>query len=129
MKRTARDKIALTWGDDAPDWVRVLADECDRSSQTKAAGRIGYSGPVINTVLARTYKGSYQAIEQAVKGALMNAKVWCPVAGELAAHQCSEYQRAPFTPTNPIRVRMFRACRAGCPHSRHTRRESDDADQ
>ncbi|MGB1762993.1 hypothetical protein [Alloalcanivorax xenomutans] len=129
MKRTARDKIARTWGDDAPDWVRVLADECDRTNQNKTAVRIGYSHAVVSTVLGKCYRGDYTAVEQAVKGALMNAKVWCPVAGELAAHQCSEYQRAPFTPTNPIRVRMFRACRAGCPHSRHTRRETDDADQ
>ena len=122
MKDTARSKVARAWGDDAPAWVRALADECDHSSQSKTAARIGYSPAVVNTVLARTYRGDYTAVEQAVKGALQAETVQCPVAGEIAAHQCSEFQRQPFSPTNSMRVRLFRACRSGCPHSRHTRR-------
>lgn len=123
IKKTARAKIHAAWGPDAPGWVRALADECDHTSQSKTATRIGYSAAVVNTVLGRTYRGDYTAVEQAVKGALQAETVQCPVAGELAAHQCSEYQRQPFSATNNMRVRLYRACRSGCPHSRHTRRE------
>lgn len=48
----------------------------------------------------------------------MHATVACPVAGELRMHHCLQNQRMPFAATNPQRVRLYRACRAGCPHSR-----------
>lgn len=116
---SAIQKAQTAWGDELPDWVHALATECSATSQKATAGRIGYSPAVVNTVLARTYKGDLTAVQQAVEGALLSATVMCPVAGDIPANVCLEYQRRPLVPTNSQRVRMFRACRNGCRHSRH----------
>lgn len=119
MKTTTNaDAARVAWGDDIPNWVLVLAEQCDASSQKAAAERIGYSPAVVNTVLKHTYKGDLTAVEQAVRGALLDATVICPVAGELPAHVCLDYQRQPFRSTNAQRVKLYRACRSGCPNKR-----------
>lgn len=115
---SAMNTATEAWSTDLPDWVRVLAAECDATTQKAAARQIGYSPAVVNTVLKRSYKGDLAAVEQAVKGALLNATVSCPVAGELAGHVCLEYQRQPFRPTNAQRVRLYKACHGGCPNKR-----------
>lgn len=117
---TAIEKVAERWGDEVPEWVEVLAEECDETSQKAVARAIGYSPAVVNTVIGNTYRGDLGAVEQAVRGALLNAKVQCPVAGELAANQCLEFQRLPFKATNAQRVRLYKACRA-CPNNRANR--------
>lgn len=114
---SAIERIDRYWGDSAPEWVIVLAEDCDRRSQKQVAQAIGYSAAVVNTVLSRTYKGDWGAVEQAVSGALLHVVVQCPVAGELAAHQCLEYQRQPFRATNAQRVRLYKACQV-CPNNR-----------
>lgn len=114
------DRARAAWGEDMPDWVRMLANACDQTSQSKAAERLRYSTGAVNAVLARKYGkpgASYEAIAAAVRGAFMDAQVQCPVLGELRQHVCMEHQRQPFAATNPTRVRLYRACRAGCPHS------------
>lgn len=115
MSTLARARTA--WGDDMPDWVHVLAEQCERGSQKTAAELIGYSSAVVNQVLSRRYVGDMGAVEQAVKGALLHAVIACPVAGDLPAHRCLEYQRQPFAATNPQRVQLYRACRT-CQHNR-----------
>lgn len=115
---SALTRATEAWGEALPDWVTVLAEECDATSQAATARRIGYSPAVVNTVLKAAYKGDVSAVEQAVKGALLDATVNCPVAGPLAAHVCLEYQRRPFKPTNAQRVKLYKTCHGGCPHKR-----------
>lgn len=113
------ERARAAWGEDIPDWVTVLAEDCDRSSQKAAGNRIGYSSSVINQVLKRNYVGGdLAAVELAVRGALLSAVVDCPVLGELPTHECLSAQRRPYGNTNPIRVQLYRACRSGCAHSR-----------
>lgn len=111
----------LCWGDDMPDWVAVMAEACNDSSQKKVAAEIGYSPAVVNTVLKGTYKGDLTAVKQAVEGALMAAVVQCPILGELRANKCIENQRRPYANTNPIRIQLFQACHGACPNSRIAR--------
>lgn len=108
------------WGDDMPDWIAVLAEACDRSSQAEVAKRIGYSSSVVSNVLRKTYAGMMAVPEQAVRGALMGETVCCPVAGDIPRDQCLRYQKkaAAFMATSAIAVQLYRACRGGCPHSR-----------
>lgn len=106
------------WDENPPAWITVLAEECDLTSQARAGRRIGYSASVVNGALKRSYKGSLSDVQRAVEGALMGATVDCPVLGEIPKNQCLEYQRQPLAATNPVRVRLWRACRGGCPHSR-----------
>lgn len=99
------------------DWIEVLRAAAAASSQSEVAGRIGYSTAVVNQVLKGTYKGDMKRVERAVQGALMGATVNCPEIGEIPRQRCVEHQRAPFRITNPTAVRIYKACRSGCPNS------------
>lgn len=118
QRTTSIDNALAAWGETMPEWIRVLAEACDCRSQKRVAEEIGYSATVINQVLKGTYKGDLHAVEQAVRGALLAYTIECPVLGELRAHHCLEYQRQPFANTNPQRIRLYQACRSGCPHAR-----------
>lgn len=111
-------KAVTAWGEDLPLWVRVLAEECDRTTARAAATRIGYSAALVSNVLAAKYSGDMQAVEMKVKGALMAATVHCPLLGALATDICLTHQRAPWSARNPQAALLYRACRTGCPHSR-----------
>jgi len=100
------------------NWVDVLREACDCTSQKKVSQRIGYSATTVNQVLKGTYKGDLTAVQQAVCGALMNKSVVCPVMGEMPGDVCLTHQRQPFAATNPMRVKLFKACRSGCPNYR-----------
>jgi len=101
---------------DPHQWIVVLRDECERHTQKWVADQIGYSAAVVNQVLKGSYKGDLRAVEKAVRGALLNETVQCPVLGELAGNRCLAYQRLPFSAVNPTRVELYRACR-GCVHN------------
>lgn len=113
---TTFELAATAWGAALPDWVRILANHCDRSTQREAAEAIGYSASVVNQVLANTYKGNLSRVQSAVEGAFMGSVVACPVLGELPQQDCLRHQRQPFNPSNPMRVRLYRACHTTCPH-------------
>lgn len=106
------------WGETAPDWVVVLAEECDRTSQNLVASRLDYSAAVVSSVLRNRYQGDLAAVETAVMGAFKGRVVACPVLGEIPAVDCLSHQRRSYTPSNPAYVRLFRACRNRCPHQR-----------
>lgn len=109
-------RARTAWGETIPDWVAALAEEADRTSQGAAARRIGYSAGAVSMVLKAAYKGSLNAVEEAVRAALMGATVVCPTLGGMAKSQCLEWRgkSREFANTNPQRVAMFHACRA-CP--------------
>lgn len=114
------DKARDAWGDPLPDWVLALAEECDSTSQGKTGPKIGYKGAaVVCAVLNNNYRGDMAAVEGAVAGALMSATVGCPVDGEIAKNLCIKNQRMKLTTTSPRRIRLYRACRAGCVHYRY----------
>lgn len=118
MSTTATDNVRAAWGDEAPEWVVLLAEECDRTSQKKASETIHYSSAVVNQVLKKRYTGDLTAVEKAVRGAYLHATVDCPVLGALELHRCLQHQRAKFADTNNARVRLYQACHGGCPHAR-----------
>ncbi len=115
---TARAKARSAWGEALPDWVDVLAEECDRHSGVVIAKRINYSGAVVSAVLAGKYKGDIGKVEAKVRGALMGEIVHCPVLDEITKDRCIAEQGRKFAATSSTRAKLFRACRAGCPHSR-----------
>lgn len=100
-----------------PDWIGVLRQECQASTQARVARRIGYGASVVSQVLAGTYKGDLTAVRQAVEGALMSGRVDCPVLGDIGTDRCLRFQRQPLATTSPERVRLHRTCPT-CPHSR-----------
>ncbi len=115
--------MRAAWGVSAPEWVAVLAEECDRTSQAKAAVRLNVSAAMVNQALRNSYKGRLDRLEERVKGEFMNEKVRCPVLGEISTRECLDHQARPFATTNHVRVALFRACRS-CPHNRGKKEQS-----
>lgn len=99
-------------------WIELLREACQATSQKAVARQIGYSPAAISQVLSGTYKGDLKRIQAAVEGALMHHTVECPVLGTLPRQTCIAHQRSELIPTNPMRVRLWRACRA-CPNNMH----------
>lgn len=99
------------------DWLNALKAECEATSQTAAAKRIGVSASTVNQVLKGSYKGNLARIEERVRGELMREMVECPVLWAISRKRCHDEQKKPFAPTNPLRVKLFHACRSGCPNS------------
>lgn len=117
-RRRFVDVAQAAWGEATPDWVRILAEEVDRTTQTATAKRLGYSSSVVSQTLGKSYAGDLSSVEQAVRGALMGATVECPVLGEIGRDMCLDEQRMPAAATSAMRMQLWRACRAGCPHSK-----------
>lgn len=115
---TARARAREAWGEALPDWVDVLAEECDLRSARVVAKRIGYSDAVVSAVLGCKYRGDLGKVEAKVRGALMGEIVHCPVLDEITKDRCIAEQGRKFAATSSTRAKLFRACRAGCEHSR-----------
>lgn len=99
------------------EWLNVLARVCAESSQNRVAQRLGVSASMISQALRGRYPGDLRALQQRVEGEFMGTVVQCPVLGEISARQCLDCQAMPFAATNAQRVRLYRACRSGCPNS------------
>lgn len=111
------------WGD-PPDWIVALAEACERETQVAVGRRLGVSDGQVSMVIARKYRGQYGRIEQLVRGTYLGATVECPVLGEIGRDRCLEEQERPFAATSSTRAQLYRACRGGCPHSAHTRKDA-----
>lgn len=121
--RTRTDFVARArdaWGGDIPDYVLIVAEEANRSSISAVAKRVGYSAAVISEVIGNKYRGDMDRVVGTIRGALMGVTVSCPVLGDVGRNRCLDEQRRPYSPTSSLRARLYRACRGGCPHARHT---------
>jgi hypothetical protein len=96
------------------DWIAALAAECERTSQGKAAKRLGVSGAVVNQALRGNYCGRLDRLEQRVRGELMASTLVCPELGTISTKQCQDEQATPYHTASRMRVAVYRACRAGC---------------
>lgn len=106
------------WQGNPPDWIVVLAEQCDLAQSQASVGRaIGYSASVVNQVLGNRYAGKIETVEAKVRGVYMAATVECPVLGEISTAACLDHQARELAATNPQRVRLYRACRT-CPNNR-----------
>lgn len=117
MNKPAATRARDNWGE-APDWVLALATYSDAHSQNKAGKLIGYSGATVCLVLGNSYPGDMATVEKAVRGALMNETVDCPVLGEIPANRCLKNQQLAFSSANAQRIQLYKACHGGCPHNK-----------
>lgn len=99
-----------------PDWVLAIDRACEHASQNRVAQKLGYSSATISGIRRGTYAGSYDGVERAARGVLMNGKVDCPQLGQIGADRCDAYQRnvAKKSFSNKLNRRMWRACQR-CP--------------
>lgn len=103
-----------------PDWMKVLRAAVDRDGMRQVALQLGRSKGCISDVLGGKYKANTRRIEERVRGVFMNKKIECPALGEISPATCQDWQQKPFAATNPERVAVYKACRAGCPNFRRS---------
>ncbi len=121
------EKARAAWGEQPPEWIIALAEACNAENQRLVGKRLGYSGPTVSQVLSRSYeKGDMARFETVVRGALMSETVRCPVLQEIGRDVCLGWQKRPFSTASANAVRMYQACRDGCPHSRLVPTQSAD---
>lgn len=110
-----RDKAAAAWGKPLPDWINALAEACDETSLRKTAAKLAVSPAIVSlAVNAKRDRVKLDFIKTRVEATLMITMVPCPVLGIIGRKKCLQEQAADFSPTNPLRVQLFRACRNGC---------------
>jgi hypothetical protein len=106
------------WGTTMPEWVERLAETCVATSQSKVAGRLGYTPAVVSQVLRNKYPGNIENVRVQVEGQLMGATLVCPALGNLPLHECQQWRAKSrnFSGANHQRVMMYRACKR-CPNN------------
>jgi hypothetical protein len=115
---TCQATMERAYGAPLLDWMQVVATECDASSQTAVAVKLGYSRTVVNLLVNGLYDRDLRKVEQAVRMHLMGSViVKCPIKGEISTSVCQSNQALPYSNANSERVRLYRACRRGCIHS------------
>ncbi len=115
--KTMLEKLADAYGEKPEAWLTALAAAADERGTKDVAVSIGYSPSLISAVVNGSYNGKTVHVEKAVREALMRGVVGCPVLEEITGEKCASIQRRKLAATNPQAVRLFRACRNGCPHS------------
>lgn len=112
---SAMDTAKAHWPQ-MPEWVRMLADHCDRHTQAAAARRISRSASLVNQVLKNRYPGDLAAVKERVEAAFNVESVSCPILGPISGSDCLKHQAAPYNPANHMAVALFRQCRR-CPNA------------
>ncbi|WP_027358865.1 helix-turn-helix domain-containing protein [Desulforegula conservatrix] len=94
------------------DALGLLRQKVDDFGQGEVAKRLGYSKATVSLVINDKYNGNLNSVLLKVKEVFGGLKVNCPVLGEIDLAECAENKRQPFSASNPLRVRLFKACKA-----------------
>lgn len=96
-----------------PDLLTMLANAvATEGSQSAVAKRINYSAAAVSQALSGKYAGDLATLLAKVEEIYGSRLVACPILGEIAITRCATQRRTPFSASNPVRVRLFQACRA-----------------
>nr|MCH9852703.1 hypothetical protein [Alphaproteobacteria bacterium] len=101
-EKSSRTPLDTINARDIPEWVIILAQKCDETSQSAVAEAMGYSAALISTVLKNAYTGDLRRVEARVKDMYIRADVPCPVMGEITGAQCTQYQHRAVTGASSI---------------------------
>lgn len=118
-KTSFTSKAHAAWGEAIPAEIAALAEHADNGTASATARAIGMSPATVSHLIAgKTQNHDLEKILARIRGALLGETVECPRKGEMSRLVCLKWQDKPFAATSADRVRMFHACRSGCPHSR-----------
>ncbi|WP_325892999.1 hypothetical protein [Grimontia sp. NTOU-MAR1] len=98
-------------------WFNELRNQVDATSLGSVANAMGVSKAMISQVLNGKYKGNMQRVQGLVESVFMGYTVVCPVLGEIPKHKCAAHQNAKHVGSTPNAIRLWKACRSGCPNS------------
>lgn len=94
------------------DWTDDLQDAVDDYGQSEVARRLGCSPATVHQLRTGQYGASTVAQWKArFRAEFGEGMVECPVLGEITREQCSMHRKRDFAATNPLRVRLFHACK------------------
>ena len=111
MTPTNLEKARAAWGTPLLDWVRTLAEACDRDNQRVVGERLGLSSGVVSRLIGRTYTAGYDEMRIRVLSTLGDARVMCPVVeAEIAMRTCVANRRRKLVPTNWLAGAFARTC-------------------
>lgn len=105
-----------------PEWVRLLAEACDKTNQKSVAEKIGKSGGYVSRLLNRNYAGNYEEAEKLVRAAFGNEEVVCPIWGAMPLANCLRARRRTGLPRNIIHQQHAAVCPT-CPNNTDRPRE------
>jgi hypothetical protein len=88
-------RALAAYGRPLPDYIEILAKECDRTSQRAAASKIGYALGAVSMTLSASYRGNPGRMEAAIRRGLMGQDVTMP----------SKRQRPPRATERPAKAR------------------------
>lgn len=123
MRESCFRKATRAWGPlgTMPDWVYALADACDNASVRKVAVKLDAS-PAIISLAINNQRENLEFIKERVENTLMASIVSCPILGVMGKTDCLQEQVKPFLPASPLRSRIYRACRSGCPNFKEAKK-------
>jgi transcriptional regulator with XRE-family HTH domain len=98
-------------------WLDVMAEQAELHGQKAVAEKLQISRTTVSQVLGGKYPGDMERMQKLVEGAYMNRTVTCPVLGEIPLNECLAHQANTRTTGSPIRIKLYRSCRGGCPFS------------
>jgi hypothetical protein len=124
MIATNLEKAWAAWGK-PPEWVVILAKECDRTSQRSVADRLAISSSVVTRLISRTYGASHDGMEELVRAVIAKAEVECPAFGAIPLTSCIRNRRRKGPATNSLQRTFERHC-PRCPLNPDRNLEEED---
>ncbi|RMH61551.1 MAG: XRE family transcriptional regulator [Bacteroidetes bacterium] len=97
-----------------PDWIDDLERAVAEHGQSEVARRMGCSPATVWQLRRRQYPASEEALARwraRFLDAFSAETVPCPVLGPIDRPTCAHHRSRPFAATNPLRVRLYQACR------------------
>lgn len=110
-----RTKALAAWGVDAPQWVLVLAEACDRTNQRAVARQLDKSSGYVSRLINNSYAGSLTEAEQLVRATLSAVEVVCPLYGQMPLKTCIRNRRRTKS-VNWMHAQFAQSCPA-CPNN------------
>jgi hypothetical protein len=105
---------------DEERWMRILRDQCDLTSITNVAEKVGYGRSAISLALSGKYPGGTAKIAAKVIATFTDC-VQCPYLDlDITQATCADHQSRAMPTSDPAALRHWMTCRTKCPFSYHS---------
>lgn len=98
------------------DALQALMALRTKHTQAVIARRLDVSEATISSAIKGRYIGNVDKLAERIRGELLSQTVACPILGQISTRICQDERGKPFHTANPMRVRLWQACRS-CVHN------------